>query len=338
MISLIKRGAPQYKVNLHSHSNLSDGKLSPEELVRIYKEHGYSALAITDHERPADHSALGDESFILLTGYEVYIRPSKECVYDIYSPEIHFNLIAKEPHNVSYVNYNPQYCKYLPRSEHHTLVKVGSEAQREYSPEYINGFVRTAKDFGYICTYNHPVWSLEEHEQIVRYEGFFSMEMCNYGAYIANAAEYNAALYDRLCRMGKRIACHSADDNHNVHPIDSPKCDSFGGFAMVMADELSYGALIKALEEHSFYSSMGPKIHELTIENGVAHIVTDPVKGLYMYSGSKKTKYTLAEGDTLTEASFEIAKDAPYVRFTARDSHGRAADTRAFFRDEFDEK
>ena len=36
--------------NLHSHSTHSDGVYTPEELVRIAKDEGYSALAITDHD------------------------------------------------------------------------------------------------------------------------------------------------------------------------------------------------------------------------------------------------------------------------------------------------
>ena len=36
--------------NLHTHSIHSDGKYSPRELVRIAREEGYRALAVTDHD------------------------------------------------------------------------------------------------------------------------------------------------------------------------------------------------------------------------------------------------------------------------------------------------
>ena len=39
-----------YKANLHAHSTLSDGQLSPAEMKDAYKAHGYSVLCITDHE------------------------------------------------------------------------------------------------------------------------------------------------------------------------------------------------------------------------------------------------------------------------------------------------
>lgn len=39
---------PKYfKTNLHTHSTVSDGKLSPEELKQEYKSRGYSVLRFT---------------------------------------------------------------------------------------------------------------------------------------------------------------------------------------------------------------------------------------------------------------------------------------------------
>lgn len=35
--------------NLHTHSTLSDGQLTPEEVVRAYRELGYDFVAFTDH-------------------------------------------------------------------------------------------------------------------------------------------------------------------------------------------------------------------------------------------------------------------------------------------------
>ena len=59
-MELISKDKKQYKANLHCHSIISDGSLTPEELKEAYKAHGYSVLAITDHEYPNDHTALSD--------------------------------------------------------------------------------------------------------------------------------------------------------------------------------------------------------------------------------------------------------------------------------------
>ena len=33
-----------YKANLHTHTTVTDGKFSPEEIKEIYKAHGYSYM------------------------------------------------------------------------------------------------------------------------------------------------------------------------------------------------------------------------------------------------------------------------------------------------------
>ena len=61
----------------------------------------------------------------------------------------------------------------------------------------------------------------------------------------------------KCCAKGNRLFCVAADDNHNACPFGDPLCDSFGGFVMVKAEELTYDAVIKALLHGDFYSSIG---------------------------------------------------------------------------------
>ncbi|MBQ9080970.1 MAG: hypothetical protein IJY27_07875 [Clostridia bacterium] len=333
MITYIKKGAPQYKANLHCHSVLSDGKLTPEQLKEAYKSHGYSVLCITDHERPHDHTALSDPDFLMLTGYEAYIRPENHTAY---GPEVHINLFARDPHNVKFINFEDKSCKYIKDpAERDAQIKVGSTEPREYTVKYVNDFVKTAKEHGYICSHNHAVWSMEAAETVAAYEGFFTMEMSNYSSKIINRMEYNGPLYDRLLMSGKRLFCHAADDNHNKQPFDSPECDSFGGFTMIMTDDLSYDSVFSALEKGNFYASEGPEILELTFDGNKVHIETTPARQITMLAGAKRTKRVLGTDDTpVTSADFEISDKHPYVRFDVYDYSGNHANTRAFFRDE----
>ena len=41
---------PWRKINLHTHTTRSDGKMKPEEVIEAYRALGYAALAITDHD------------------------------------------------------------------------------------------------------------------------------------------------------------------------------------------------------------------------------------------------------------------------------------------------
>ena len=59
-----------YKANLHCHTIISDGRRTPEQIKDIYKAHGYSVVAYTDHEVFVTHNELKDEDFLPLNGYE----------------------------------------------------------------------------------------------------------------------------------------------------------------------------------------------------------------------------------------------------------------------------
>ena len=47
---LLPEAGKFYKGNLHSHTIVSDGIMTPEQSKRAYKERGYQILAFTDHE------------------------------------------------------------------------------------------------------------------------------------------------------------------------------------------------------------------------------------------------------------------------------------------------
>ena len=53
-----------YKANLHCHTTVSDGRFSPEEIKKLYKEKGYNVVAFTDHRVRCPHLELQDEEFV----------------------------------------------------------------------------------------------------------------------------------------------------------------------------------------------------------------------------------------------------------------------------------
>ncbi len=337
MIYLISPHKRQYKANLHCHSTLSDGKRTPHELKQMYKNKGYSILSITDHESPKCHSYLDDKDFITITGYEAYIRKAKNCAYDVYEKEVHLNLFAREQKDETIICYNAPCCKYISKERAESLPKAGSQRPREYSVAYINQFVKEARENGYIVAYNHPCWSMEEEKDIMQYEGFFSMEMCNYSAHKLSALEYNGNLYNKLLRAGKTVFCHSSDDNHNDYPDDHPLCDSYGAFTMIMPKEFSYDSIFEAMEKGEMYSSMGPTFKEVSMVGNKIHIECSPVDNIIVYTGSKSPKRLYAnESETIESADFEIDERALFVRVSIGDKFGKRADTRGYFRDELE--
>ena len=71
---LLPKEGTFYKANLHCHTNLSDGRLTPEEIKELYKNNGYSIVAYSDHDALFCNYHLTDEDFVALTAYETSVR------------------------------------------------------------------------------------------------------------------------------------------------------------------------------------------------------------------------------------------------------------------------
>ena len=335
-MNFISRDDRQFKANLHSHTTLSDGNLTPEMSVEAYKAQGYQVLALTDHEAPYVHHRFTTDEFLMLTGYEAYIRPSSECIIDRFGPEIHINLFAKDPDNVTFIGYDPNYCKYLSEEYVRSLPKSRDLGPRQYNPEYIQNFIDCAVENGYLVSYNHPCWSMERPEDVLNLDNIFSLEVFNNCSVTENACEDNLALYDALLRKGKFWYLHGADDNHNFVPLDDYLNDSFGAWTMIIAPELSYSAIIDALENGKFYASTGPTIHSLSIQEGKARLEFSDAVRVIMHASPKYCKNVWKpDGSEFNCAEFEIPDFVPYVYFTVLDKNGKKAYTHAFLHEEF---
>ena len=335
-MNFISKDDCQFKANLHSHTTLSDGNLTPEQSVAAYKEHGYQVLALTDHEAPYAHHRFTTDEFLMLTGYEAYIRPSSECIIDRYGPEIHLNLFAKNPDNLTFIGYDPNYCKYLSQEYVSNLPKSRDLGPRQYNPEYIQNFIDCAVENGYLVSYNHPCWSMEQQEDILNLKNIFSLEVFNSCSVTENACEVNLALYDALLRRDKFWYLHGADDNHNFVPLDNYLSDSFGSWTMIIAPELTYAAIMEALEQGKCYASTGPTIHSLEIKDGKAKLEFSDAVRVIMHASPKFCKNVWRpDGSEFNFAEFDIPEFVPYVYFTVLDKNGKKAHTHAFRREDF---
>lgn len=75
----MKRIYPVLKVNLHSHTNISDGSLDPEELVREAALQGVKILAVTDHDTAEGCArAMNEAKKLKSAGTEIAVIPGIE--------------------------------------------------------------------------------------------------------------------------------------------------------------------------------------------------------------------------------------------------------------------
>ncbi len=100
---------------------------------------------------------------------------------------------------------------------------------------------------------------------------------------------------------------------------------------MIHAEELTYEAITAALLKGSFYSSMGPEIKELYVEDGKLFIKTSPVEKIYVATEGRNCYRTAAApGETITEACFELTGKEGYIRIDCQDGRGLHANTNAY--------
>ena len=327
---------PRYfKTGLHCHTHISDGTPSPEEMKAFYKAQGYQILSITDHNVIADHSAMNEEDFLLLTGVEYNISNiSATRPWDRWAETYHLNFIAKRPDNL----WQPLLPTRNDAPAKPHLAKIDyQEFPRVYSLENNNALIAEANKRGFFVIYNHPNWCVHSYPDYAGLEGLWGMEMFNNDCLPVTPQDGdNSQIYADLSNLGKNVMPVAADDAHGEAKVG-------GGWVMIGAEKLEYGSVIEAMEKGDLYASTGPEIYELTLEDGKLHIECSDVKSITLESGVRFAGVAKAKSpdEPLREATFDIAwwleqcaiKDGHprnWFRVVVRDADGKYATTRAY--------
>ena len=279
------------KANLHCHTVVSDGRHTPEEIKEMYTRQGYSIVAYTDHYTMKPHHDLSDENFLAITSCEVDINQKggrRTYHLNLYATRADMTEQPPLPRGIDYAD------------------KVA-----------INEYLRQRVEEGYLVSYNHPAWSLQDLTDYVGLEHIWAMEIMNYGCDTEGLYGGAFQVYDEMLRGNGPLFCVAVDDNHN----GAPKCDSFGGWTMINSPTLDYDDVISSLKSGDFYASTGPEIHEITLEDNVVTIKCSPCKVINLGTDGRKSYIT--HGSGLTQASFTIGKHK-YIRVTVRDERGDA--------------
>lgn len=321
---------PKYfKANLHTHSTISDGDFSPEELKELYKKQGYQILAITDHSVITDQSALSEENFLMLTGVEISVGQDKDFLH---RKSYHFNLISKRPDNLwlPILPKNPKYLPYLKFVESPNM-------ERQHNTESVNAIIAKSNEHDFLVTYNHPVWSQHDYTDYADLKGLWAMEICNYNGQYGGHDGYSSMVYRDLLTKGNRIFPVGCDDMHTTAAYA-------GSWIMVGAEALTYDDVIHALESGDFYASTGPEIHSLTVEGAILKITCSDARSIALESDCRFVKHTHPENPCglLREATFDLTKwiessrsancvEDAYIRLVVYGPYGHRAYTRAYY-------
>ena len=323
---------PRYfKANLHTHSTISDGKLTREEVKEAYKALGYQILCLTNHKTTANHSDMNESDFLMLTGVEINVNAPDKSV--VAGQTYHLNLIAKRPDNL----WSPSkvFRKFPAAAEYEDEMQC-EEMDLQYNPDCINAMIAKANEKGFLVMYNHPTWSCQTYPDYAPLKGLWGMELRNTECCLIGHNENNFRVYKDLLTLGNRIYPLGTDDMHNPRALGK-------SWIMVGASELSYGSVIEALEKGDFYMSCGPEIMDLWIEGGKLKVICSDAKRINLETHGRIARNVIAEDNNwLREAEVDLTdfidkvKEDPsaYIRLTVTAPDGTYAATRAYYLNE----
>ena len=167
-----------YKANLHAHTTVSDGKLSPEQVAIHYRRQGYQVLAITDHGKVVSCEELCALDFVCLGGVELGVGRSET------GSTFHMVGIG------------------IPQS--------AVEAEFE-GPQAALDSIARAGGVGFIA---HPYWSCLVAHDMLGLKNCLGIELINYGCEIEIGKGVSTVHWDDLLVRGERYLGLGVDDGH----------------------------------------------------------------------------------------------------------------------------
>lgn len=293
-----------YRGNLHTHSTMSDGTRTPEEVVGDYRSRGYDFISLTDHFLPNARFRTGEPGFIRVTD----TRP--------YDTEDFVTILGAEVHGPAMAN-----------GELWHLVAVGLPvdfpelAEGETGPEV----ARRARAAGAWVSLAHPYWNaVSDADALAVLDIIDAVEVYNHASEIGIARGWGFQTAETLLNQGHRVHLNAADDAHFKHPLGQ-FVDAFGGWVQVKAESLAPAALLAALKEGHYYSSTGPELHNIEITGNTIRVASSPVDRVIVSGKGASNRKAL--GISLIDVELELpsVEKSPFVRVTVVDAHGRMA-------------
>lgn len=321
-----KNNGNWYRGNLHSHTTVSDGMLTPEEAVKYYKENNYHFLCLSEHEIYTDfRDQFNTDHFIILPGVERSI-----ILYQ--GNEMNKNKRLKVHHLHGILGTQKMQDEApdgVYEHMHYITPKIlfnkwdGAKEAQDLADELIR--------HGCVVTYNHPIWSRVNEEDFIHTQGVASLEIFNYNTVQESNTGYDVTYWDRMLRMGKKINAFASDDNHNEGLFQ----DSFGGWICVQSPDLTHDNIIQNFIDGNYYSSSGPEIYDWGVKDGKAWIKTSNVQHINFIAGNFINDGIKIIGkefeDALSYAEYELKGHETYIRIEAVDKYGRTAWTNPIY-------
>ncbi len=291
------------KGGLHCHTTRSDGDLTPEEVMKLHKEHNYDFLAITDHRVYNRKNFVPETGITIIPGMEIDATIDHTNGFRCF----HTVCLGLDDESNGFAH-DEEY----PRP---------NDVKNQYDFQKYLDDVHSKNNITFYC---HPQWSSTPARYYENLKGEIAMEVWNSGCALAHEMDNNAAYWDEILGQGKKLWGVAVDDGHAFG-------DHCNGWVMVNAEN-NVKSILDALVAGKFYSSCGPVIKDFYVINGVAHVYADDCKSISFCADKHPARKFTAEGsELLNHAELDLNDSYEYVRVMVKDAQGRQAWTNPIF-------
>jgi hypothetical protein len=311
---------------LHTHTSESDGIQTPADVARAYRELGFHFVVFTDHGKVTrlDPSAPAGRGHADRSGRdipdgkrgnpEMVTMASGLCSRPAGTPGDFLVLPGIE---LGLRRLNPD--KYW----HFIGVDIAEAPASDLgSPVEIHEYLRAKSRF---CVLSHPYWSQLTGADLAQFEGLASVEVWNTGCELEVGRGYAEYQWDWCLGAGRRLTGVAVDDSHGLDDIGK-------GWVMVNAPEVSARAIVGALSRGGFYSSCGPEIRDIRLDERTIRVETSPCRSISFVADTQQGALLLAPDKTgITSGVYEFHGPEKYVRVQCVDAQGRHAWSNPFY-------
>ena len=179
-----KNGERYYKVGLHTHTTVSDGLVSPQEMARIYKNAGYDAVAMTEHWKYTSQGEI--DGLKIISG----------CEYNID----------------------------IDGTMHIVGIGMKTSPQIDIKTATRQGVIDAIRACGGMAVLAHPAWSLNDKQDVKELHGFSFVEIYNTVSDVVMSNRPDSSyLIDSLACDGVVIPLIATDDVHYYNGQDDTR-------------------------------------------------------------------------------------------------------------------
>lgn len=319
-----------FKGNTHTHTNAFDGFSPSKEVIELYKNSGYNFLSITDHNIYKTYSEFNDENFLMLHGVELSYGvqiDDMELLEEMNQKVLNGNMSQEEMLD-TISSFTPKDTN--PKRVPHVIAIAKDQNMSSFSNIDSSNFsdiqvmIDLANKNNCISIIAHPCWSKLNFSDVENLKDYTAIETYNHVCEEYFAGGDSSAIWDQLLNANIPTNALACDDMHDLSI-------SLGGYIMVKAENFDYKSIVNAIEKGDYYSSQGPIIHALNIENGVVSIECSKVKSIRFIPDIVFGRTYRDESASMESCSHKLNGLEKHIRIEITDENNKKAFTNPIY-------